>query len=102
MRSYRRSEVQTFRGESREGSWRRRREASERADFVIPGRVEDANPESRGSGFALTARPGTTVSPLPVNSREKPNNPRILALYPYIDDRLAAASDSPKITHALH
>src|SRR5438105_12880541 len=29
-------------------------------DAVIPGRVEDANPESRGSGFDAPRRPGTT------------------------------------------
>jgi hypothetical protein len=27
---------------------------------VIPGRVADANPESRGSGFDASRRPGTT------------------------------------------
>lgn len=28
---------------------------------VIPGRVDDANPESRGAGFAAPHRPGTTM-----------------------------------------
>jgi hypothetical protein len=28
---------------------------------VIPGRIEDANPESRGSGFVAARRPGTTI-----------------------------------------
>jgi DNA helicase II / ATP-dependent DNA helicase PcrA len=28
--------------------------------FVIPGRLEEANPESRDSGFDATHRPGMT------------------------------------------
>src|ERR1700733_468697 len=38
----------------------------------------------------------------PVNSGKNPNNLRILTRPPYIHGRLAAASDSPKITHALY
>src|SRR5215217_3335526 len=29
---------------------------------VIPGRIEDANPESRDSGFASSMRPGMTTA----------------------------------------
>src|SRR5258705_13535470 len=43
----------------------------------------------------------TQASP-PVNSRENPNNLRILARRPYTDGGLAAAPDSPRITHALY
>jgi hypothetical protein len=28
--------------------------------LVIPGRLKEANPESRGSGFDASHRPGTT------------------------------------------
>jgi hypothetical protein len=37
-----------------------------------------------------------------VNSREKTDNLRISGGPPYIPDRLAAAPDSHKITHALY
>jgi hypothetical protein len=35
--------------------------ASIHLSIVIPGRIEDANPESRGSGFDASHRPGMTV-----------------------------------------
>src|SRR5260370_40063055 len=38
----------------------------------------------------------------PVNSRENPNNLRILANRPCIHDRMATAPDSPKIAYALY
>src|SRR5207302_5540470 len=43
------------------------------------------------------------MTDMAVNSREKPNNLRILPARPYIHDRLATASRlRPKSPHALH
>jgi len=59
---------------------------------VIPGRVEDANPESRDSGSAPTAHPGMT-SMLTRRWREKPLPPRAPRRgFPHASIRHRAAS----------
>src|SRR6266851_2626373 len=39
----------------------RRRIGVDQSQVVIPGRCEASNPESRGSGFGSSSRPGTTT-----------------------------------------
>ncbi|MBW5439540.1 hypothetical protein FXB41_33765 [Bradyrhizobium canariense] len=47
-------------------TWRRRARISVERPAVIPGRLAEPNPESRGSGFDASHRPGTTGLNYPV------------------------------------
>src|SRR6266853_740463 len=47
-------------GDGAVGRSRASRSGGNEVEFVIPGRVEDANPESRDSGFDASHRPGMT------------------------------------------
>src|SRR5580704_112690 len=50
----------------------------------------------------FNCQPANLLTRTPVNSRGKSKQSKYLRRPPYIHGRLAAASDSPKITHALY